>query len=887
MHSGNIGHAQDLDTLIRATTFLRDLDDLAVVARRLRRAPRRATSRSRERSSADRSRSCGYQPREVLAQSLSSADVHFVGLARGLSGFVVPSRLYGILAAGRPVIAAAEDDSETAQVVRAVGCGIVVPPGRPDLLARAIRRAARRRARPRGDGPARACLRRGRGRPRRRDRPLPRAARGARAREDESRSPRSRRPPRSPGTRAAADDPASLVDPLIGTGGDAGHTFPGAVVPFGMVQFSPVSAATASPGGYRYDDPTVRGFALTRLSGAGCANLGSIPIMPLRSAFLHYPFPAARFSHAREQATPGRYRVGLATGVEVDLTATSRTGYVLFGFPTRTGYLAFDAGGGATDQSAVSVARNGERVSGFATDDGFCGGPASPTIHFAARFDRPIASFASWGEDGRVRPGADSTTAVNTGGALVGFRLPPDRTLRVAVGISYVSAANAAANLAREGSPRWNGDALARQARARWNDMLGRIRIGGGSPAQRRTFTTALYHALIHPSLASDVNGEYRGRDGSVRRARGYARYTHISGWDTYRTQMPLLALLAPRVASDVTRSLVEGAAESGSPAKWELGGTETGIMVGDPAPLLVAGAWAFGARRFDASAAFAAMARVASEPHAGPFRYPSHAAPFDGARWGEFVGRPGLADYLALGYVPLDHDDGFIRGPASTTLEYALADFALGRFAQAIGRDASDFAGRSTSWRRLFNPGSRYLEPRLADGSFRPGFSHTTEDGFVEGNSAQYTWFVPHDVSGLAALMGGEAAARSRLDRFHRDLDASHLAPYAWLGNEPSFGTPWLYNWLGAPWRTQAVVRQAVTTLFGRSRPACPATTTSERCRRGTSGARSASTRPFRAWAGWRSRARSSRPSRSRRDSAGSASRRVAPARRGRMFTI
>ena len=278
---------------------------------------------------------------------------------------------------------------------------------------------------------------------------------------------------------------------------------------------------------------------------------------------------------------------------------------------------------------------------------------------------------------------------------------------------------------------------------------------------------------------------------------------------------MPLLALLAPGVASDIVRSLVEGASESGAPAKWELGGTETGIMVGDPAPLLVAGAWAFGARRFDAAAAFAAMSRTASEPHAGPFRYPSHAAPLDGARWGPFVGRPGLADYLQLGYVPLDHDDGFIRGPASTTLEYALADFALGRFATAIGRDATGFATRSASWRRLFNPATRHLEPRLANGSFPPGFSHTTEDGFVEGNSAQYTWFVPHDVAGLAALMGGDATARSRLDRFHRDLDASHLAPYAWLGNEPSFGTPWLYNWLGAPWRTQAVVRRAVTTLF------------------------------------------------------------------------
>lgn len=621
-----------------------------------------------------------------------------------------------------------------------------------------------------------------------------------------------------PGAAPAAADPASFVDPLIGTGGDAGHTFPGAVVPFGMVQFSPVSARTPGPGGYRYDDTTVRGFALTRLSGAGCANLGSVPIMPLVKPFVRHPLPAARFSHRREDASPGRYRVRLDTGVDVDLTATSRTGFAVFRFPTRTGYLAFDVGGGATDQSAVAVSRGGPRlIRGSVTDDGFCGGPASPTIGFVARFDRPIASFSSWGDEGLVQPDVAARATINTGGALLRFRLPPDRTLRVATGISYVSTRNAGANLAAETSRAWDVEALARRARARWNGVLNRVRVEGGTQAQRRTFGTALYHSLIHPSLASDVNGEYRGRDGVVHRARGYRRYTHISGWDTYRTQMPLLALLAPRVASDVVRSLVEGAAESGTAAKWELGGTETGIMVGDPAPLLVAGAWAFGARRFDAAAAFAALSRAASQPRPGPFVYPSHAAPLDGARWGEFVGRPGLSEYLLRGYIPLDHGSGFIRGRASTTLEYALADFALGRFARAIGRspEAAAFARRSASWRRLFNPATRYLEPRLADGSFVPGFSRTTEEGFVEGNSSQYTWFVPHDVAGLARLLGGERTARTRLDRFHRDLDSSHLAPTAWLGNEPSFGTPWLYNWLGAPWRTQAVVRRAVNTLF------------------------------------------------------------------------
>ena len=620
------------------------------------------------------------------------------------------------------------------------------------------------------------------------------------------------------GPSAAATDPAALVNPLVGTGGDAGHTFPGAVVPFGMVQFSPVSSKTSSPGGYRYDDPTVRGFALTRLSGAGCANFGAVPIMPLRRPFSRHPVGlTARFSHKRERASPGWYRVQLSTGIRVELTATTRTGFATFRFPTRSGFLAFDVGGGATDQSAVIVKAAGRNeVRGSVTDKGFCGGPASPTTHFVARFDRPINSIASWGDEGRVEARVTKRRSINTGGALLGFRLGRDRSVSAKVGISFVSQSNAARNLRAE-SRGWSAAALARRARAAWTRSLGRIRVAGGRLRERRTFATALYHSLIHPSISSDVNGQYRGRDGAVHVARGYTRYTNISGWDVYRTQLPLLALLEPRVASDVVHSLVAGASESGSLAKWELAGSETGIMVGDPAPLLIAGAWAFGARRFDKDAAFASMTRAAADVHPGPFVYPSHAMPVNGDTWGEFVRRPGLSEYLALGYVPFDQRAGFIWGPAATTLEYALADFAIGRFARATGRAAQGrpFARRSASWRRLFNPATGYLEPRLANGAFPTPYSHLLENGFVEGNATQYTWFVPHDVAGLARLLGGERATIARLDRFHADLDASHLAPHAWLGNEPSFGTPWLYNWLGAPWRTQSVVRRAVNTLF------------------------------------------------------------------------
>lgn len=617
-----------------------------------------------------------------------------------------------------------------------------------------------------------------------------------------------------------ASDLSAFVDPFVGTGGDAGHTFPGAVLPSGMVQFSPVSGRTSSPGGYRYDDHTIRGFALTRLSGTGCANLGDLPIMPLTRRFARLGAdpagaPISTFRHEQESASPGRYRVELESGVRAQLTATLRTAAATFRFPGRKAYIELDAGGGATDQAGISIELvNRYEARGSITDDGFCGGPASPTVHFVAVFDQPVRVVESWGEDGVVDPGVAKRETVNTGGLLVGFDLAR-RTLRMKIGISYVSATNAARNLAQE-SPGWDFEEVGARARASWNRVLGRVQIEGASPAERTTFYTALYHALIHPSIASDVNGQFRGRDGSIGRARGYRRLTNISGWDVYRTQIPLLTLLEPGIASDLVRSIVAGATESGSLAKWEYAGTETGIMVGDPAAPIIAGAYAFGAHGLDARAALLALERAATQQVPGPYIYPSNQAPMDGSRFGPFVERPDLADYLALGFIPSDQTEGTIWGTAATTLEYGVADFAISRLAAAVGDStaAQTFLLRSTAWQRLFNPATGYVEPRNADGSFLPAYSHVSDAGFVEGNATQYTWMVPYDVAGVIGSLGRNRA-RSRLDSLLSQLDTSQSAPHAWLGNEPSFGAPWIYLWLGAPGRTQATIRRATASLF------------------------------------------------------------------------
>ena len=247
---------------------------------------------------------------------------------------------------------------------------------------------------------------------------------------------------------------------------------------------------TRAPGGYRYDDLTIRGFALTRLSGTGCGNLGDLPIMPSTRPFSRMAgdpvgVPFATFRHERESASPGRYHVEFSTGLRADLTATLRTGFARFVFPGESAYIALDAGGGATDQSAISIPlANRFEARGSITDDGNCGGPASPTLHFVARFDRPVRTLGSW--RGTVKRGVATEQTVNTGGLELGFG--GASRVQVKIGVSYVSLANAALNLARE-SPGWNFDRIAARARASWNRVLGRVKVRGGTPQRARSST--------------------------------------------------------------------------------------------------------------------------------------------------------------------------------------------------------------------------------------------------------------------------------------------------------------------------------------------------------------------------------------------------------------
>ncbi|HEU0277425.1 MAG TPA: GH92 family glycosyl hydrolase [Rhodanobacteraceae bacterium] len=633
------------------------------------------------------------------------------------------------------------------------------------------------------------------------------------------------------GTAAAASspvavtDPAQLVDPFIGTGVggkyDGGiHTYPGAVVPFGMLSWSPATTSRPPGGDYAYADHDILGFALTHLSGPGCAAAAAIPILPTTGSIGAAPDAAqAAFEHAHEHATAGTYDVTLAPGtagaIGVRLAATLRTGIGYFRFPAGgAANFLFKVSDGQTLTSAAQVQVIGDRkLAGVETAGRFCGTPASTTLYFVAEFDQPFASFGTWGPGAPV-PGQRSLAGAHAG-AWVTFAAGAAHEIGLKVAISYVSEANAWANLAAENSG-WDFAKVAGAAQADWKAQLARIAIAGGSHDQQVEFYTALYHALLHPNVFSDANGEYIGFDHKVHTlppGQQY-QYANYSGWDIYRTQIPLLALLVPKRTSDMVASLLNDQAQGGWLPKWGYANTYTGIMNGDAADPIIAGAYAFGARDFDTRAALAAMLKGADDTT-------------DPMTWaGMYVERPNLKPYLRLGYVPDN---------ASETLEYAIADSAIAALAKALGDDAvhARFLARSDNWRRLFNPNAEYrgfkgyIEARNAEGDFPKGspfelitdprqqaFGQTSY-GFVEGSTSQYTWMVPQDLGGLIAAMGGDAKATARLDDLFTELNAGPDSPYYWAGKAIGVHAPWIYNYTGAPWKTQAVVRRLLDQLY------------------------------------------------------------------------
>ena len=643
----------------------------------------------------------------------------------------------------------------------------------------------------------------------------------------------ARKPKVTPAPKSATD----YVNPFIGTAG-MGHTFPGACAPFGAVQLSPDTDTIPHNvkgqyqadvygycAGYRYDDPTIVGFSHTHLSGTGHSDLGDILIMPQTGQLRLNPGTAdnpdsgyrQRYNHATEQARPGYYEVTLADdGIRAQLTATERVGVHRYSFPADAdsqrliidlthGIYNYE---GKTLWSSLRV-ENDTLLTGYRITQGWA---RANYTYFAIVLSRPIKDYGY--ADRRPEPYTGFWRKLDVhrnfpdiGGRSVVAYFEFDKTvaepLTVKVALSAVSAEGALNNLQAEAAGK-TFDEVCAATRAAWENELSKI-VVDGSEDQKTMFYTSLYHTMINPSVYSDVDGRYRGVDGAIHQAKGFQNYTVFSLWDTYRAQHPLLCLLQPGRNADMVRSMLAHQQQSANHILpvWSLMGNEGWCMTGYHAVSVVADAIVKGLP-IDRDEALTALKATAT--------------------WQRF---PGLQAYMQKGYAPFDRD----ATAASNTLEYAYDDFAVAAAARALGDEAlaAEFERRSLNYRNTFDPRTGFATPRYADGHFKPDMDplQTYGEGFIEGNSWNFSFHVPHDVKGLMSVMGGEAVFRERLDKLftmhlperyyadNEDITEDCLVGGYVHGNEPSHHVPYLYAWTSEPWKTQQWLRTIMNRMY------------------------------------------------------------------------
>ena len=632
--------------------------------------------------------------------------------------------------------------------------------------------------------------------------------------------------PTNPGARAF-----SSVDPFIGTGGE-GHTFPGAVLPFGMVQLSPdTQLKTRKEGygwaaGYRHEDTTIFGFSHTHFSGTGHSDLGDFLVMPISGAVKLEPGDAkqagsgyfSRFDHASEKAEPGYYAVTLSDyGIRAELTASARVGVHRYTFPKdQPAHVLVDLRPSMYDYPGkVSWSRLRLRADGTLT--GFRetrGWAPGRQLYFAMRFSQAPSghSFNNTEQDivykGFAPPAAEipELRAQIEGRALVGVLDFGTLTkeLIVKVSISPVSEDNAIANLDSD-MPGWDFDATRAAARKSWTDALGVFDVDAAEP-MRKSFYTAVYHTLMGPSLFMDSDGRYRGPDNAVHHADGYTNVSTFSLWDTYRALHPLLTLIQPEQrTNDIVRSLLAARRDSpyGILPVWAFQGQETWCMIGYHAVPVIADAYMKGIRGYDTNEALAAMVASASY------------APYGG-----------LDGYMKLGYVPIDKEGE----AASKTLEYAFDDWTISRVAADMGRKdiAKTFTQRAGNWRNAYDAKTGFMRARNSDGKFREPFDPSASGygtDYTEGNAWQYSWYVPQDSAGLIRAHGGDSKFAAMIDSvfdakvdpklFKHMEDITGLIGWYAHGNEPSHHVAYLYDYAGEPWRTQERLKQIMATQY------------------------------------------------------------------------
>ena len=531
--------------------------------------------------------------------------------------------------------------------------------------------------------------------------------------------------------------PSEYVNPFLGTGGH-GHTYPGASLPFGMIQLSPDTRLEGWDGcsGYHNSDSVIFGFSHTHLSGTGCSDYGDVLIMPVKGnvELDNYSFRSG-FDKASEKAVPGYYRVDLKKpGARAELTTTLRTGMHRYTFSD-----ARDAGIVIDLKHRDIVLESRLKVTGKDELEGMRisqAWAARQVLYFVIRFSKPITAYHL--RSGGKMPDNASEAKGNDVKGLFRFGLQGNEPLQIKIGISAVSTAGARKNLESE-NPGWDFDQVSQQAMNAWNRELGKIKVEGGSKDQKTVFYTALYHAMLSPNLYMDVDGQYLGRDQKPHQAKDFDYYTVFSLWDTYRAEHPLLTIIDQKRSNDFINTFLRQFAEGGKLPVWELSANETGCMIGYHAVPVISDAYLKGIRGFDAALALAAM---------------KHSAGMD---------ELGLKYYKTMGYIPSDKEGESV----SKTLEYAFDDWCIAQMAKVLGNDSDygTFIRRAQYYKNVFDASTGFMRAKNNSSWFSPFDPAEVNFNYTEANAWQYSFYVPQDIGGLMQLLGGREKFAARLD--------------------------------------------------------------------------------------------------------------------------
>lgn len=616
----------------------------------------------------------------------------------------------------------------------------------------------------------------------------------------------------------SAQEPVDYVSPFVGTT-NYGTTNPGAVVPQGMMSATPFNVMGSEDNKYDKDkqwwstpyevnNKYLTGFSHVNLSGVGCPDLGSLLLMPT-SGELNVKYTQYGSEYTDEVAVPGYYSNMLTKyGIKCEMTATPRTSRARFTFHRGQGNLLMNLGEGLTNETGATVRFvNDREIEGSKLLGTFCYNPQAVfPIYFVMRIDKAPATRGYWklqrpmqgveaewdGYSGKYK--LYTSYSKEMSGDDVGVWFTFDTTegevIEVSIGVSFVSIENARLNLETEQPAGTTFDQIRAQARKKWNEDLSRILVEGGTEEQKGVFYTALYHTMIHPNILQDVNGQYPQMEGDKILTTDRNRYTVYSLWDTYRNFHQLMTLVYPERQMDMVRTMLDMYREHGWFPKWELYGRETLTMEGDPSIPVIVDTWMKGLRDFDINLAYEGMYKSATTPGK------------------DNLMRPDIDDYIAKGYCPLmeQYDNS-----VSHALEYYIADYSLYTLAKALGKteDAKLFYDRSMGYKHYYCKEFGTLRPILPDGTFYgpfdplQGANFEPSPGFHEGNSWNYTFYVPHDVKGLAKLMGGQKRFVNKLQMV---FDKGYYDP----ANEPDIAYPYLFSYFkGEEWRTQKLVKE------------------------------------------------------------------------------